>query len=322
MEESLEGTSRLTAGVACLGCRAPHAFDASEEREWLACLATRGYGVIRSVAPSPDAVSSAQSQVWDHLEAQSRGTLLRGDIDTWDKHWPVQNCGICWTAGQSQAMWSMRGWAKVQQVFAAVWGMDELVTSFDGFIVWRPWCDKEAWKPKTSRLHLDQNPWYKEGKLCVQGMVQLCDSSARVGGLQVVEGSHLENMAIRDKNPQWKASSSDWCETREGDPLNDRAHLVLANKGDMILWDSRTVHGGVVGDVGSACSDTGLARMVGCVCMLPRERCTSDVLARRLAGFKKGVTCNHWADEYHASGYASSHDYSPPDLSEETTRLI
>jgi len=60
---------------------------------------------------------------------------------------------------------------------------------------------------------------------------------------------------------------------------------VKANAGDMILWDSRTVHGGRVGNgecskevANGKGSDVTLARLSLTVCMISKDRVSKNVL--------------------------------------------
>ena len=65
--------------------------------------------------------------------------------------------------------------------------------SFDTFIVWRQWWlspENERWQPVSEGLHIDQNPFYKPGMHCVQGMIPLEDVTLETGGLEVVPGSN------------------------------------------------------------------------------------------------------------------------------------
>ena len=106
--------------------------------------------------------------------------------------------------------------------------------------------------------------------------------------------------------------------------------LLLAEPGDLILWDSRTVHGGRVGtgsrtfgDGYSSGSDNGfvssdakdcasddatttaattttmppLVRLSCTVAMTPRSKATGAVLQLRKNGFDAGVSFNHCPHE-------------------------
>ena len=41
--------------------------------------------------------------------------------------------------GHSAAQWYIRDIPKVKQAFAQVWDTNELLVSFDGVTIWRPW---------------------------------------------------------------------------------------------------------------------------------------------------------------------------------------
>jgi len=50
-----------------------------------------------------------------------------------------------------------------------------------------------------------------------------------------------------DQYPKTQNNTSDWLLLYADDPLKEKGMLVKAQAGDMILWDSRTLHGGRVG---------------------------------------------------------------------------
>merc|ERR1711972_131322 len=76
-------------------------------------------------------------------------------------------------------------------------------------------------------------------------MVPLMAVTHNTGGLQVVPFSHTDDAKakLKKENPRLEGRG-DWC------PLygyESDAVLLLAEPGDLILWDSRTIHGGLVG---------------------------------------------------------------------------
>lgn len=109
------------------------------------------------------------------------------------------------------------------------------------------------------------------------------------------------------------------------DPLNDETKLLLANAGDLILWDSRTVHGGHVGG-GEAKSASlpaaRLARLSQTVCMTPRSLASPRVLKERRDGFARGLGFSHWPHEAHVTCGSSSSNYAPIVLTEEQDALL
>lgn len=109
----------------------------------------------------------------------------------------MKNLGFFSTYGgsHSKASWYIRAHPKVHSVFAKIWKNENLITSFDTFIGWKPWWVNKAWKPFVENLHVDQNPYFKKGFKCVQGMVPLKRVRAsEVGGLMVVPGSNSESI--------------------------------------------------------------------------------------------------------------------------------
>merc|ERR1712232_1424146 len=101
-------------------------------------------------------------------------------------------------------------------------------------------------------------------------------------------------MGTKRRNPDWKGQG-DWCVLKMSDPMQQCAELLLAEAGDLILWDSRTVHGGRVG-TGSA-EVTDLARLSCTVAMSPRALASAEVLQQRRAGQVRGVAFNHCPHE-------------------------
>ena len=86
------------------------------------------------------------------------------------------------------------------------------------------------------------------------------------------------------------------------DPDQGKELLVLAQAGDLILWDSRTKYRDYVGPgfVPAACplKPGDLSRLSFTVCMTPKEWASSDVLMRRHQSYLKGIPLNHWPHEY------------------------
>ena len=97
----------------------------------------------------------------------------------------------------------------------------------------------------------------------------------------------------------------DWMEVDPNDSylLNPKNIITcLLNPGDLLLWDSRTVHCSFPGD--DACEDIhdrsrdrGLIRAGGLVSMMPRSRATEEVLKGRIESVRSSRTLTHWANK-------------------------
>ena len=116
------------------------------------------------------------------------------------------------------------------------------------------------------------------------------------------------------------------------------APLLEAKRGDLILWDSRLIHGGLVGSGdasagGHAAAVTvetpRLARASYTVCMTPRERASEEVLALRERAHAEGTTLCHWPHNYAphtlkdtAGGAIPSREHTPVELTPAQRRLL
>jgi len=309
-------------------------FPIQQFSAWLEHLHAEGYVVLNGVLSQPD-VENAKRLLWDDIEAAAPEgkQLLRSDARTWDA-WRLSQSGLSANVAQGAGVWHVRGCKHVKQAFANIWGTSDLIVSMDCVIVSRPWWVNSFWRPETEGLHLDQNPFSKPGFECVQGMVPLLPVTCVTGGLQVVPGSHKEE-AKKEQKAKYShlQHRGDWC------PLFDdnmKSQLLLAEAGDLILWDSRTIHGGLVG-TGKIPQPTTcfkkrteqpveLARLSVCVAMTPRAWASERVLNARIKGFQRGENFNH---SPHEAGTSSGtvkgvrkRGLKPIELSEEQRALL
>jgi hypothetical protein len=207
--------------------------------------------VLRDVLP-PSQCDEAVSLFWDWLEGLG-SELRRDDPGTWrSEAWPGhQAFGFRTSHGASQcaAAWLVRSHPSVVRAFSHLWRTDDLLVSLDSPIAWRPWWLNSSWTPVVERLHVDQIPYHKRGFHCVQGMVPLLGQDATSGGLQLAPRSHTDAVQqhLRQAYPHLDLDPDDWCELAPGDPFLGTGYLPVAGRGDLNLWDSRLIHGGLVG---------------------------------------------------------------------------
>ena len=299
-------------------------FDRADVSGWQTHLNEEGYAVV-SGALGPGAVAETVDQIWSSIETAFEG-VKQHDSATW-KAWRLDGRGFITSAiAQGQGAWSVRGNPDIKQVFAHIWQTDELLVSMDAMIMWKPWWQNPDWLPKTEGLHLDQNPFNKPDLCCVQGMLVLEDILQEVGGLQVVPQSHLPEAKARlmRKRPVLK-HAGDWCVLGDPSPSQPQPRLVMAKAGDLILWDSRTVHGGVVGAGLAADSEAQrLPRLAVPVCMTPRAWATQEALEERLQAFDEGSVLSHWPHETAGTGghKVGSIVFRPIELTSEQRALL
>lgn len=208
-----------------------------------------GYAVVKNAIPHDRAVAYQEGA---YKWLKSFGTDLDfKDPETWiKKNLPVQskiNTFHSYGVAHERFMWEARMEPGVLDAFASIWGTTELLASFDSLNVTFP--NRKDVPRKAAWEHIDQSP-LRRGLHCVQGIINLSTSGPEDGGLMVYPGSH----ALNDEFFDTQTSKSTW------DPLDrylfDEAQLnwfknrgiypkkVCAEVGDLILWDSRTVHYG------------------------------------------------------------------------------
>lgn len=316
-------------GIDCSGSSEPQLqtetsprFAASETKEWLSYLQEHGYVVLAAVADNT-AIAKAKSLMWDYLESATHMQVKRQDSATWGKEsgWlPSQGNGLLGGRGfeHSAFCWHTRLLPGVKQAFQAIWDSSDLIVSFDGGNVFRPWKTKPEWRTEGGWWHVDQNASLpgKDGRVCVQGLVTFTDATPATGGLCVIPGSHNHFEAVCQRAYSHQLPC-DFVPVQPGDPVFDLGgKLVCAKAGDLLLWDSRCVHcntPGVtetenhVGDKNrmnfessaAESAEAELLRVVGYVCMTPASWAPEDVLRKRKDAFINKVGTNHWPHEHH-----------------------
>jgi hypothetical protein len=191
--------------------------------------------------------------------------------------------------GHAQYIWNLRQNEKVVNVFSSLYGVDDLLTSFDGLSFLPPMgkFHKEDW------LHCDQS--FKRNDFeCIQSWVTGYDVEMGDATLVVLEKSHLlhslfrQKFSVDDPKDWYKLNSEqvDWyikngCKRRS----------ILCKAGDMVLWDSRTIHAGQ-NPIREKNSDT--YRHVVYICMTPLYLSSDKNLEKKRDAFEKMRMTTHW----------------------------
>jgi len=296
----------------------PWAFSPSQTAEWVSYLKQHGFVLLKSVVSSQE-VETAKGYLWDWLENLGSG-IKRNDYRTWtNENWPgALFPGFATThgGGQIQSAWYLRSLPAVKNAFAAIWETQELAVSMDTFILWRPWWNSHdqslSWEPEVEPVHCDQNPYRKPGFHCVQGMIPLLPVTPESGGLRIVQDTNNDETQeqMRKKYTSLKFGE-DWCMLQFNDPLAENPQLIIADPGDLILWDSRTIHGGLVGTGGTEESNE-LVRASLTVCMMPKSKVPEKIAARRREAYERGWTLTHWPTEFHQNFVSDTNGQNIP----------
>jgi len=119
----------------------------------------------------------------------------------------------------------------------------------------------------------------------------------------------------------------------ENDKYIGTGILLEADPGDLILWDSRVIHGGLVGTGEKHAEDLldnpELARLSLTVCMAPTSKATPQVLKQRRMAVENGWGLTHWPYEFARNQFGNTNGsniknfkYKPPQLTPEQLKLV
>ena len=157
-------------------------------------------------------------------------------------------------------------------------------------------------------------------------MLPLYPVTAGVGGTALVPGSHTDEAqeGLRRTNKGWEKEGRDYCVLGDrGGEMRGRERLAEAQPGDLVLWDSRLVHAGRVGEGEGEVGPGELARASLCVCMAPREKAGAGVVEARREAVRTGGAMSHWPYEARSGvGQDRTGTYRPPRLSQLQRDLI
>lgn len=220
------------------------------------------------------------SMYWDYLESYDLG-LHRSDETTWkSENLPYMLHGIIKNyMGHSKMQWKVR--ENCLTIFQEIYESRDLVCSFDGGSFMLP--NKELLDSSstfTEWFHTDQGRY---DNYTIQGLVTLSDNRDDVGGLIVLEESHLIYDDLIKAHPTYGYS---FTRVSLDDPLFKNLQMVKlsAPPGHIILWDSRTIH---------CNAPTSNLRMCLYVSMIPREYCDKKILAKRTKLYETGKMTGH-----------------------------
>jgi len=270
-------------------------------------LDEHGYVIFANALTTAEA-NKALDLLWDYLEELETG-IDRTDRKTWgDDRWPTAvHGGILpsYGIGHSAAQWFIRDVPNVKQCFAQVWDGDEdLLVSFDGVTIWRPWTYEESWKTNAgnSWLHIDQHPIGRPGKHCVQGLVNLLPTSPETGGNVVIPGSHR----LFEKIPEQYTERLDRIHPSidhfrfpndDENLVQNQPVMCHMEAGDLLLWDSRTIHCSAP-SLTTPSRDDELLRAASLICMMPRSKSNPEVIEKRKAAVDNLTSTTNWSDRF------------------------
>ncbi|KAK4579943.1 hypothetical protein LTR86_000144 [Recurvomyces mirabilis] len=288
--------------------------------EWQADLEENGYAVVRNVIPKQSCDDFVESSLkW--LETFPHG-FKRDDRSTWKtEHLPWGQKGGLYNrygVNHESFVWKIRTEPGVLKVFEQVWGTDDLIASFDGLNITLPVNAKTGRTDieKTSPWpHIDQNPRKVDRFELYQGIANMAPNGPEDGGLVVLAGSHKLHQKHFDQIGGFRPEC-DQGASQNGYDFSDtdadwyrkqgcKEVKICAGAGDLILWDSRTIHWNA-SPVGSQ------IRFISYVCYCPRTFASDQVLKEKLEVFQQRKGTTHWPNMNVIPSDRTDYHYAQP----------
>ena len=279
---------------------------ATSENEYLVQLREEGFTVIPNVLTENEC-DTAIDGIWNWLGSLNMG-ILRDEPESWGaSNWITSIHGIVknYSVGQADFMWDIRTHRRVKEVYERIWNTTDLVTSFDGACVMRPFEQVKRCRlfddPENVWLHSDQSPYTQED--CIQGFVNLEEAGVEDGCFKCYPKSHLLAKDFWDSISEEKWTKENWYRLNEMERqwYLDRGCSeirVPAGKGSMVLWNSKTIHSNAFP---LKTRSTPRWRYVAYVSMMPREFLVGSKKGEQISEKRKnavmtGRTSSHWSN--------------------------
>ncbi|KAK3337597.1 hypothetical protein B0T19DRAFT_455480 [Cercophora scortea] len=263
--------------------------------DWRDEFFTKGYHVVKGAVPRARAEAYSRRML-DWFDKFPFGFDVN-DKSTWvQEHLPMMMKGgviFNYCAGHEAWAWELRSEPGVIEPFAKLWGTDELLVSFDAPNITLPGRIDVPWAPWP---HVDQSPTRK-GLVCVQGIINLSPAGPKDGGLQLYQGSSelFEQFFVEhplQAKPEGAPGQVDWYGFSAEDVawFEARGCTLLkidAEPGDLIIWDSRTVHQSVL-------PESEQIRTILYATYAPASLATAEDLRLKRELFERFEGSTHW----------------------------
>ncbi|OQO13985.1 hypothetical protein B0A48_00860 [Cryoendolithus antarcticus] len=261
--------------------------------DWRDDLSKNGFVVVKNAIPR-DRAERYQQQAFGWLQSFDPDLDLKRP-ETWNlDRLPIQterNTYEHYAVVHERFMWEARMEPGVVEAFEKIWGTTELIVSFDSLNVTLPNLKpvRDPWP------HVDQAP-RKRGLHCIQGIINLSKAGDNDGSLVVIPGSHrliAEFYDTKTDPSTWELRDNRYFSKEDMEFFESRGlkpQKVLAEPGDLILWDSRTIHWGGEPEPGK--SD--VVRTVIYAAYAPAKLASPEALEMKQKIFHINGATTHW----------------------------
>jgi hypothetical protein len=181
---------------------------------------------------------------------------------------------------------------RVKPLFSITWKTDSLVTSFDGACI-----RTEGTVDSGLEWHIDSGRRNDPNRMCcIQGLVAFTDVTEESGGTSFLPRSHKYNEELSMRvDPNGEEDCWEFFSVSEKDPVFKKCNppvFPLLKRGDVLLWDSRTVH--KVLPTRPPHSE----RVAAYVCFSPSSECPPSIRRKRKRAVSEGISTTHWPTKF------------------------
>jgi ectoine hydroxylase-related dioxygenase (phytanoyl-CoA dioxygenase family) len=260
-----------------------------------------GVAVVKGVLDK-DEIKDMRDGMWSYLEHTTQKfekPIKKDDPSSWveyQKLYPKHSMLLQqYQVGHSKFVWNIRENPRVVDIFSKIWSTkpEDLLTSFDGASFHFPPEETNRGWYRQTWYHTDQSYLRPEFE-CIQSWVTGYDVDEGDATLAFMEGSnkyHREFQEVNNINDKsdWYKHSSEEQKFYEDKGCGEKR--IKCKAGDMVFWDSRTIH---CGTEAVRMRDKPNLRNVVYVCMTPREKVTDANLRKKMKAFNELRMTSHW----------------------------
>lgn len=264
-------------------------------------IETFGVAIVSSILDDSE-IKNMQDGMWSYLEHTTQKfdiPIKKDNPSTWveyQKLYPKHSMLLQqYQVGHHQICWDVRQNPKVVDTFSKIWETkpEDLLTSFDGVSFhFPPEETNRGWYRKTW-YHTDQS-YFKPDFECIQSWVTAYDVDEGDATLAFMEGSNKYHKEFQDVFKL--EDKSDWYKhNREEQKFYEdkgcKEKRIRCKAGDMVFWDSRTIH---CGTEPIRIRNKPNLRNVVYVCMTPRSKASEANLRKKRKAFDELRMTSHW----------------------------
>lgn len=245
-----------------------HIFRVLTPDQW-AFWRTNGYLVIPKVVPT-ELCDRAAEVLWSFIDADPNDptTWYRLPANMPEAPSPRARAGML-EIYHDRTMWDIRQHPRVYDTFVDLWGTEALWITLDRANLNVP--ARDDW-PFDGFLHWDIDPQPGSTRAAIQGIVALSNAGPGMGGLQVVPEMFRRYDEIA-------AEYVDADRPRFPDVSGMEVCQVECNAGDLVIWESRTVHG-------TSRNSSDRPRLAQYVTMEPANPADTTAIEQRLQSYR------------------------------------